>query len=108
MSYGNELTNAEEKKLFDESCILFSQILDDLKTKNLLRTIFIPIDVERLRKIWQNSRSFGTAFNKMVDVFRSPEIARNLAKKANMTPNTFGYIFYSQLWVQHFMTMKLF
>lgn len=97
MSYGNELTNAEEKKLFNESCILFSQILDDLKTKKILRTIFIPIDVERLRKIWQNSCSFGTAFNKMVDVFRSPEIATNLAKKANMTPNTFGYIFYSQL-----------
>ena len=97
MSYGNELTNVGEKQLFNESCNLFNQILDDLKRKSLLRTIFIQMDVDRLRKIWENSRFFGTAFNRMVDVFRSPEKAANLAEKANMTPNIFGYIFFTQL-----------
>lgn len=95
MSYFNELTNAEEKRLFQESCELFDKIMSGLKAKGLLRTTIIRIDVDRLVKIWDNSRHFGIAFNRMVDKFKNPEITAEVTKKGEIEQYAMGFTFYS-------------
>ena len=96
MSFLDELTNIKERSLFQESCGLFEEILDGLNAKGLLRKTMIKMDVDRLAKIWENSRLFGLSFNKMVDKFKPPEVAES-AKKSKEEQFALGYSFYSQL-----------
>jgi hypothetical protein len=94
--YNNELSNPVEKKLFDDSQALFSAILDDLKSRHLLRTVFIPLDSDRLLKIWENSALFGSAYNEMIERMGEEESAKFI-KDTELAPNTVGFIFFSQM-----------
>lgn len=98
MSYRNKLTN-KEKKVWDEAAFLFEEMLDDFRSKNLLRKGIIQIDRGRLALVWENSRNFGMAFNEMFEKFE-PEEAEDFAQKcakAGLTKHTLTYLFVSQL-----------
>ena len=96
MSYRDELT-LTEKKVWDEACELFEDMLDDLNSKNLLRKGIPHSDRERLMLIWENSRNYGMAFNEMLKIFDSPETFLECASNAGLTPHTLTYAFVSQL-----------
>lgn len=96
ISFLNELTNDKEKQLFQESSVLFGKLLDGLKTKGLLRTTIIGMDVNRLKKVWDNSRFFGLSFNRTVDRFSDSEV-EEVKKKSIEEQVVLGYSFYSQL-----------
>jgi len=69
MSYRNKLTS-KEKKVWDKAAFLFEEMLDDFRSKNLLRKGTIQIDRGRLALVWENTRNFGMAFNEMVEKFK--------------------------------------
>jgi hypothetical protein len=96
VSYLDELTNDKERQLFQESNVLFIKLLNSLKTKGLLRTTIIQMDVDRLKKVWDNSRFFGLSFNRMVDKFSDSQV-EEARKKPIEEQVALGYSFYSQL-----------
>lgn len=99
MSYRNNLTN-KEKKIWDEACALFQEMLDDFHSKNLLRKGMIQIDRQRLAFVWENSRNYGMAYNEMVDRFKSKEKSEEFTQKcanAGLTKHTLTYLFISQM-----------
>lgn len=95
MGYRNGLTE-KEKKIWDEACALFEEMLDDFNSKNLLRKGTLHMDRERLALVWENSRNYGMAFNELYKKFE-PKQAKDFAQKAGLTKQTLTYLFISQM-----------
>jgi len=89
-----------EKKIFDESVKLFEELLDDFKSKDLLRKGIPHSDREKLVAILKNSRHNGNAFNVVFSIFESKEKIESIIKKCSeegITDNVLTYTFLSQL-----------
>ena len=71
----------KEQELFNESLTLFENLLDDLKSKNLLRKGISKSDREKLAAIWRNSRLVANAFNVIFDIFNSKEKVNSFVSK---------------------------
>jgi hypothetical protein len=96
MSYRDGLTGPE-KKIWDGACALSEDMLNDFKSKNLLRKGTSNIDRERLMLIWENSRNYGMAFNEMQKIFDTKETFLKCASSTGLAPQTLTYAFVSQL-----------
>lgn len=94
--YRNQLGEAE-KPIWNEAYSLFTELMDDLKSKNLLRKGTLHMDRERLALIWENSRNYSAALNVMVSKFDSEKTLKEFASKSGLTLDTITYIFLSQL-----------
>jgi len=89
-----------EKKIFDESVKLFEELLDDFKSKDLLRKGIPHSDREKLVAILKNSRQIGNAFNVVFSIFDSKEKIDSVIEKCTeegITDNVLTYTFLSQL-----------
>jgi hypothetical protein len=86
-----------EKPIWDEACALFEELLDDLRTRNLLRRGTLHEERERLAHIWQNSRNYGMAFNEMHQVFDSQEKVEECSRNSGLSLGTLTYAFVAQL-----------
>lgn len=84
----------EEQKIFRNSCSLFERILDGLKAKGLLRTKINPTEVQRMAKIYDNSRFISLAFNNALKNFKKPQDIES-AISSEKEPYVMSYTLYS-------------
>ena len=90
----------KEQEIFTECVTLFENLLDELKSKNLIRKGIAQKDREKLAAIWQNSKQVGNAFNVMFSIFDSEEKINSFVKKCteeNITHGVLTYTLVSQI-----------
>ena len=85
-----------EKKLWDEANNIFEELLNDLKSKNMIRLTTIKMDRERLVSIWQNSDRFGKARNEFLNAIY-PDKAKEFSEKSGLADETIVYVHLTQL-----------
>jgi hypothetical protein len=84
------------KKLWDEVIPIFEALLDDLKSKNMIR-LTIKMDREKLALIWKNSAEFGKAHNEFVKNIYPEKLGKEFSKKSGLTEETIAFIYLTQL-----------
>ena len=90
----------KEQKIFNESVTLFENLLDDLKSKNLVRKGTSKSDRKKLAAIWRNSRLVANAFNVIFTIFDSKGKVNSFVSKnakEGITHEVLTYTFVSQL-----------
>jgi hypothetical protein len=90
-------TGKPEKELCDKASKIFEDLLDDLKSKNMISLRVIKMDVDRLLAIWKNSDNLGKAFNEFNRIFDSKEIPKKFSEKSGLTEATVAQIYLTQL-----------
>lgn len=93
------IQSEEEQALFDEAKALFGELFDDLNRKNLLRKTTIPIDRDKLKRIWKNTMLFSGAFNEISRKFKefeSKEQLEDFALNMGINSKTLNCLFLSQ------------
>jgi hypothetical protein len=99
LSYRDHLTDTE-RKLWDKATLLFTKLLDNFRSKNLLRKGTIQVDRGRLAQLWENSRNYGLVFNELVKKLESKEQAEDFAQKCQqvgLAQETIFYLFMAQM-----------
>jgi hypothetical protein len=89
----------KEQALFDEAKGLFGELFNDLNRKNLLRKTIIPMDLDKLKKIWTNTIRYGESFNEIsrkFKSFQSQETIEDFARKIGISAQSLTYLFLSQ------------
>jgi len=90
-------TAKEEKKLWDEAITIYDELLDELKSKNMIRLITLPMDRIRLRAIWINSDEIGKAYNDLLKIFTSAKTANEFSEKSGLSETTVVHTFLTNL-----------
>lgn len=90
-------TAKAEKKLWDEVIPIFEELLDDLKSKNMIRLTTIKMDRERLVSIWQTSAEFGKAHNEFLEKIYPEKSGKEFSNKSGLTEETIVHVFLTQL-----------
>jgi len=90
-------TAKEEKKLWDEAITIYDELLDELKSKNMIRLITLPMDRIRLRAIWINSDEIGKAYNDLLKIFTSAKTAKEFSEKSGLSETTVVHTFLTNL-----------
>lgn len=88
------------KNVWEQACAFFEGLLDDFRSKNLLRKNVRESDREKLNLVWENSRNYEIALNDMFRRFGSTGKAEDFAQKcadAGLSKQTVTYLFVSQL-----------
>jgi len=80
MSYSKFLTG-KERKIFRGAKKVFEELLDDFKTKGLLRKGTPHEQIVRLSKMWKQSRQFAQAFNAVFNIFDTASHVRAFATR---------------------------
>lgn len=79
---------AAEKILWDEAIIIFDELLDELKSKNMIRLATLPMDRRRLSEIWSNSSKIGKAYNDLLKIFTSNKTAKEFSDRSGLSEAT--------------------
>jgi hypothetical protein len=87
----------QEKKLWDQAIILYDELLDELKSKNMIRFMTLPMDRNRLSAIWTNSSEIGKAHNALLKIFTSIKTAKEFSEKSGLSETTVVQIFLTNL-----------
>jgi hypothetical protein len=90
-------TAKQEEKLWDEAIIIYDELLDELKSKNMIRFMTLPMDRKRLSGIWTNSSEIGKAYNDLLKIFSSTKTAKEFSEKSGLSETTVVQIFLTNL-----------
>ena len=85
--------------MWQDASSLFGELFDDLNRKNLLRKTTIPIDRDKLKRIWKNTMFFSGAFNEISRKFKefeSKEQLEDFASNMRINSETLNCLFLSQ------------
>lgn len=87
----------EEQGIWNNASAVFKELLNDFKTKNILRLNTLQEDREKLALIWENTRNYGMTFNEIQKIFESEKSVEEFASKSGLSTHTLTYLFVSQL-----------
>jgi hypothetical protein len=97
-----DASTKKTKDQWEQACDFFETMLDDFRSKNLLRRNINKSERERLDLVWENSRNYQTALNNWFNKFKSvgkpseQEIKKKCAD-IGLPKDTVDYLFFSQL-----------
>ena len=86
-----------EKKLWDEAINIYDELLDELKSKNMIRLNTINVDRKRLSKLWINTSEIGKAYNEFLKIFTSDKTAQEFSEKTGLSESTVVQTFLTNL-----------
>jgi hypothetical protein len=81
-------TAKREKELWDEAIAIYDELLDQLKSKNMIRFTTLPMDRKRLSAVWTNSSEIGKAYNDLFKIFTSNKTAKEFSEKSGLSETT--------------------
>jgi hypothetical protein len=88
----SDLKTEEERKISQDASSLFGRLLDDLKTRNMLRQT-TPEERRRLLSIFKNTWILQGAFNEMTKRYE-PKNFDDFVLKTGLTKETLVYSFF--------------
>lgn len=88
---------AAEKSLWDEAIRIYDELLDELKSKSMIRLATLPMDRRRLSEIWSNSSEIGKAYNDLLKIFTSNKTAKEFSDKSGLPETTLVQTFLTNL-----------
>lgn len=91
----SDLKTEEERKISQDASSLFGRLLDDLKTRNMLRQT-APEEKRRLLSIFENTWISQGAFNEMTKRYE-PKNFDDFVLKTGLTKETLVYSFFNQI-----------
>ena len=98
--HNGDASTKKIKDQWEQACDFFETMLDDFRSRNLLRRNINKSERERLNLVWENSRNYETALNNLFNRFKSVGKVEDFDKKCadlGLPKDTVNYLFFSQL-----------
>lgn len=94
-----DASTKKTKDQWEQACDFFEKMLDDFRSRNLLRRNINKSERERLDLVWENSRNYETALKNLFNRFKSVGKIEDFDKFADvgLPKDTVNYLFFSQL-----------
>jgi len=88
---------AAEKSLWDEAIRIYDELVDELKSKSMIRLATLSMDRRRLGEIWSNSSEIGKAYNDLLKIFTSNKTAKEFSDRSGLPETTLVQTFLTNL-----------